>query len=100
MQDWDPSWTLQLHSTMGLGPLSHLHGDAGPNAWVVGSAVQWGGWKMPAGLAQIEWNLVNGVMIDVSCCGMISGNDCTIYVSLSLYVCIYILSTHTIIYIY
>jgi len=63
MQDWDPSWTLQLHSTMGLGPLSQLHGDAGPNAWVVGSAVQWGGWKMPAGLAQIEWNLVNGVMI-------------------------------------
>lgn len=25
--DWDPSWTLQVHSTMGLGPLSHLHGE-------------------------------------------------------------------------
>ena len=105
MQDWDPSWTLQLHSTMGLGPLSQLHGDAGPNAWVVGSAVQWGGWKMPAGLAQIEWNLVNGVMIR---CFMLRDDlrkwlyDLCLSLSLCMYVCIYIyiIYTYNHIYIY
>jgi len=25
--DWNPTWTLQLHSTMGLGPVSHLHDE-------------------------------------------------------------------------
>eukprot|EP00435_Cladocopium_sp_Y103_P023753 s1332_g5.t1 len=32
--DWDPSWTLQLHSTMGLGPLSHLHGECSVTSFV------------------------------------------------------------------
>ena len=27
-KDWNPSWTLQLHSTMGLGPVSHLHDES------------------------------------------------------------------------
>lgn len=32
--DWDPSWTLQLHSTMGLGPLSHLHGECSVTSFI------------------------------------------------------------------
>lgn len=27
-KDWNPTWTLQLHSTMGLGPVSHLHDES------------------------------------------------------------------------
>lgn len=32
--DWDPSWTLQLHSTMGLGPLSQLHGECSVTSFI------------------------------------------------------------------
>ena len=35
LKDWNPTWTLQLHSTMGLGPVSHLH-DESCRHWAIG----------------------------------------------------------------